>query len=40
LADIPLVIQYFLEVGQKYRELKAFVDWFKHVVEPIAKAKL
>ncbi|MBS24347.1 MAG: aminoglycoside phosphotransferase [Gammaproteobacteria bacterium] len=40
LADIPLVIQYFLEVGQRYKELKSFVDWFKHVVEPTARTKL
>ena len=28
LADIPLVIQYFLEVSRRYPELGDFVEWF------------
>ncbi|NKB33509.1 MAG: phosphotransferase [Pseudomonadales bacterium] len=40
LADIPLVIQYFLEVSQRYTELRPFVHWFKQSVEPLAATKL
>ncbi len=40
LADIPLVIHYFLEVSQRYRSLTPFVDWFKQAVLPVAKTKL
>ena len=29
LADIPLVIQYFLEVARKYEEMAPFLDWFE-----------
>ena len=40
LADIPQVIHYFLEVSQRYTELKPFLDWFKRRVLPIAETKL
>ncbi len=40
LADIPLVIQYFLEVSQRYTELRPFTDWFRQSVEPIAATRL
>ncbi|MDP6534741.1 MAG: phosphotransferase [Gammaproteobacteria bacterium] len=40
LADIPLVIHYFLEVSQRYGPLTPFVDWFKQAVLPLAKTKL
>ncbi len=40
LADIPLVIQYFLEVGQRYKELAPFLNWFENTVMPVAKQKL
>ncbi len=40
LADIPLVIQYFLEVACKYEEMGPFLDWFETKVRPVAKTKL
>ena len=40
LADIPLVIQYFLEVACKYEEMAPFLDWFETKVLVVAKAKL
>lgn len=40
LADIPLVIQYFLEVACKYEEMAPFLHWFETKVLPKAKAKL
>lgn len=40
LADIPLVIQYFLEVACKYEEMAPFLDWFETKVLSRAKAKL
>lgn len=40
LADIPQVIHYFLEVSQRYTELRPFLDWFKQSVEPVAATKL
>ena len=40
LADIPLVIQYFLEVASKYEEMAPFLDWFETKVLLNAKAKL
>ena len=40
LADIPLVIRYFLDVSQRYTELEAFSNWFRHTVEPIVATKL
>jgi len=40
LADIPLVIQYFLEVACKYEEMAPFLDWFETKVLVKAKAKL
>ena len=40
LADIPLVIRYFLEVSERYREFNAFVDWFKKDLLPVARTKL
>jgi len=40
LADIPLVIQYFLEVAHKYDEMAPFLSWFETRVLTEAKAKL
>ena len=40
LADIPLVIQYFLEVSRRYPELGAFLTWFEAEVLPRAQEKL
>ena len=40
LADIPLVIRYFLEVGQRYTELKPFIHWFKKTVIPVVGTKI
>ncbi len=39
LADIPLVIQYFLDVGQRYPELDAFLTWFRGEVLPRARER-
>ena len=40
LADIPLVIQYFLEVSRHYPELGDFVEWFNRRALPIANQRL
>lgn len=40
LADIPLVIQCFLEVAGKYEEMAPFLGWFEANVLPLAKSKL
>lgn len=40
LADIPLVIHYFLEVSSRYPELGDFVEWFQRRVVPVALEKL
>ena len=40
LADIPLVIQYFLEVSGHYPELGDFVEWFNQRVLPVADQRL
>ena len=40
LADIPLVIRYFLEVSQRYAELKPFIDWFNQTVMSVARTKM
>jgi aminoglycoside/choline kinase family phosphotransferase len=40
LADIPQVIDYFLEVSQRYMELRPFLHWFRTKVLPIAETKL
>jgi len=40
LADIPEVMQYFLEVAPKYDEMAPFLDWFETNVLLKAKAKL
>ncbi len=40
LADIPLVIQYFLEVACNYEEMAPFLDWFETKVLLNAKSKL
>ncbi|MFT4861842.1 MAG: aminoglycoside/choline kinase family phosphotransferase [Pseudohongiellaceae bacterium] len=37
LADIPLVIRYFLDVSAKYRELDEMRTWFAEKVMPRAK---
>lgn len=39
LADIPLVIRYFLDVAGRHPELDAFVDWFRHTLLPAAKSQ-
>ena len=40
LADIPLVMDYFLEIGQKYYELEPFILWFKDTVVDNVKVKI
>ena len=40
LADIPLVIQYFLEVSRLYPELGDFVEWFNRRALPVANQRL
>lgn len=40
LADIPLVIRYFLTVSEQYEELADFRAWFMESVLPQAKGKL
>jgi len=40
LADIPLVIQYFLEVSRRYPELGDFVEWFNRRALPVANQRL
>ena len=40
LADIPLVIQYFLEVSRQYPELGDFVEWFNRRAMPVANQRL
>ena len=40
LADITLVIQYFLEVASQYEEMAVFLDWFETKVLTAAKTKL
>ena len=40
LADIPLVIDYFLDVAAAHPELTAFVDWFLQRVLPAANREL
>ena len=40
LADIPLVMNYFLEIGQKYDELGPFLRWFKDNVVCGTEAKI
>ena len=40
LADIPLVMDYFLEIGQKYKELEPFMLWFNDNVVDNVKVKI
>jgi len=40
LADIPLVIQYFLEIASRYEEMAPFLCWFEENVLIAAKVKL
>jgi aminoglycoside/choline kinase family phosphotransferase len=40
LADIPLVIKYFLEAASQYGEMAPFLDWFETKVLTAAKTKL
>jgi len=40
LADIPLVIRYFFDVGQRYPELTALLEWFEQSLLPVARTKL
>ena len=40
LADIPLVIDYFLDVAVVHPELADFVDWFRQRVLPVANREL
>lgn len=37
LNDLPLVIRYTLNIAEQYPELRAFVDWFKHTLLPLAQ---
>lgn len=40
LADIPLVMNYFLDVAGRYPELQEFVVWFQRKIEPAALMRL
>lgn len=40
LADIPLVIQYFLEVARVHDEMAPFLYWLENTVLTVAKTKL
>lgn len=40
LADIPLVIRYFLDISAEFEEMAEFRAWFITEVLPLAKAKL
>jgi len=40
LADIPLVIHYFLEVSSRYSELSTFRNWFQQSILPPARKRL
>ena len=40
LADIPLVIRYFLEVASQYGEMVPFLGWFETKVLTAAKTKI
>jgi aminoglycoside/choline kinase family phosphotransferase len=40
LADIPLVIRYFLEVASQYGEMVSFLGWFETKVLTAAKTKI
>lgn len=40
LADIPLVIRYFLDVSHRYTELLSFRNWFAQTVLPVARSRL
>lgn len=40
LADIPLVIQYFLEVARVHEEMAPFLYWLENTVLTVAKTKL
>lgn len=40
LADIPLVMDYFLKVASRHPDLAEFLDWFRLRVEPVAHAVL
>lgn len=40
VADIPLVIRYFLDVSAQYKELHSFREWFAQTVLPVARARL
>lgn len=39
LADIPLVIRYFLDVSEGYEELLSFRHWFTQTVLPVARTR-
>jgi aminoglycoside/choline kinase family phosphotransferase len=40
LADIPLVVNYFLDISAQFEEMAEFRAWFITEVLPLAKAKL
>ena len=40
LADIPLVIRYFLEVASQYGEMVSYLGWFETKVLTAAKTKI
>ncbi len=39
LKDLPLVMRYTLEVAEQYPQTKAFAEWFKCVLLPLAEAQ-
>lgn len=40
LADIPLVMAYFIEVAGEYPEMEPLLFWFRQELEPLAREKL
>ena len=40
LADIPLVIHYFMEISSRYSEMSVFRDWFQQTVLPLAQERI
>lgn len=40
MADIPLVIDYVLQVGAQHPEMAEFMRWFRSTILPVATAKL
>lgn len=40
MADIPLVIDYVLQVAAQYPEMNEFVQWFQSKIQPLATERL